>query len=39
VRIPRALALETTLDEGDEVELQADDLKIITERSQPNITG
>jgi len=35
VRIPKMLAQETTLDEGDEVDLRADEDRIVMERSQP----
>ena len=34
VRIPKTLAQETTLDEGDEVDLRADEDRIVMERSQ-----
>jgi antitoxin MazE len=35
VRIPKTLAQETALDEGDEVDLRADDDRIVVERPQP----
>ncbi len=35
VRIPKALAQETAFDEGDEVDLRADDDRIVVERPQP----
>ena len=35
VRIPKTLAQETTFDEGDEVDLRADEDRIVMERSQP----
>jgi len=34
VRIPKTVALETTLGEGDEVDLRADEERIIVERPQ-----
>ena len=34
VRIPKALAQETALDEGDEVDLRADEERIVVERPQ-----
>jgi antitoxin MazE len=35
VRIPKTLAQETTFDEGDEVDLRADEDRIVMERSRP----
>jgi antitoxin MazE len=35
VRIPKSLAEETAFDEGDEVDLRADDDRIFIERPQP----
>jgi len=35
VRIPKTLAQETALDEGDEVDLRADEDRIVVERPQP----
>lgn len=35
VRIPKALAQETALGKGDEVNLRADDDRIVVERHQP----
>ena len=35
VRIPKALAQETALGKGDEVNLRADDDRIVVERPQP----
>jgi antitoxin MazE len=35
VRIPKTLAQETAFDEGDEVDLRADDNRIVVERPQP----
>jgi antitoxin MazE len=35
VRIPKTLAQETALGEGDEVDLRADDDRIVVERPQP----
>lgn len=35
VRIPKSLAQETAFDEGDEVNLRADDDRIVVERPQP----
>jgi antitoxin MazE len=35
VRIPKALAQETTLDEGDEVNVRAEEDRIVVERRQP----
>jgi antitoxin MazE len=35
VRIPKTLAQETALDEGDEVEMRSDDERIIVERPSP----
>jgi antitoxin MazE len=35
VRIPKTLAQETALDEGDEVDVRADEDRIVVERPQP----
>jgi antitoxin MazE len=35
VRIPKTLAQETAFDEGDEVDLRADDNRIVMERLEP----
>ena len=35
VRIPKTLAQETALDEGDAVDVRADDDRIVVERPQP----
>jgi antitoxin MazE len=35
VRIPKTLAQETAFDEGDEVDVRADDDRIVVERPQP----
>jgi antitoxin MazE len=35
VRIPKMLAKETTFDEGDEVDLRADEDRIVIEQSKP----
>ncbi len=35
VRIPKTLAQETALDEGDEVDIRADDERIVVERPAP----
>lgn len=35
VRIPQTLARETALDEGDQVDLHADEDRIVVERPQP----
>jgi antitoxin MazE len=35
VRIPKNLAQETALDEGDEVDVRADEDRIVVERPQP----
>ena len=37
VRIPKSLAQETALGQGDEVNLRADDDRIVVERPQPKI--
>ena len=39
VRIPKTLAQETTFDEGDEVDLRADEDRIVRSARNPNITG
>jgi antitoxin MazE len=35
VRIPKSLAQETAFDEGDEVDMRADEDRIVVERPQP----
>ena len=35
MRIPKTLAQEIAFDEGDEVDIRADDDRIVVERSQP----